>query len=405
MPKVLRIINRFNLGGPTYNAAYLTKHLGEEYRTVLIGGDKEENEDSSDFILKQIGVKPILIPEMRRSISYNSDIRAYYKIKHIIDRFKPDIVHTHASKAGSLGRMAARNAGVPVIVHTFHGHVFHSYFGKTKTTIYKQIERRLAKASTRIIALSEKQKFELSQEHRICSPEKISVIPLGFDLQRFQENKEEKRKAFRAKYHVADDEVAIGIVGRLVPVKNHDFFLMAIKKVLDHKPGKVKAFIVGDGERKEDLLMLAGQLDIPFAVGPENAAGKPLVFTSWEKQVDMVNAGLDIVCLTSLNEGTPVSLIEAQASGKPVVSTQVGGIENVVLADQTALLSPKDDLDLFSRNLLQLIVSPEQRELMGQQGWDWVSDRFHYTRLVRDMRNLYEELLMKQSPSLHHKVL
>ena len=368
MPKVLRIINRFNLGGPTYNAAYLTKHLGEDYKTILIGGDKERNEDSSDFILNQIGVKPILIPEMRRSISYKSDIRAYYKIKHIIDRFKPDIVHTHASKAGSLGRMAAKNAGVPVIVHTFHGHVFHSYFGKTKTTIYKQIERRLAKVSTRIIALSEKQKLELCQEHKICAPEKISVIPLGFDLQRFQENKEEKRKAFRAKYHVADDEVAIGIVGRLVPVKNHDFFLMAIKKVLDHKPGKVKAFIVGDGERKEDLLMLAGQLDIPFALGHENAAEKPLVFTSWEKQVDMVNAGLDIVCLTSLNEGTPVSLIEAQASGKPVVTTQVGGIENVVLPNKTALLSPKDDVELFLQNLMLHIVSPDLREVMGLEG-------------------------------------
>ena len=192
MPRVLRIINRFNLGGPTFNVTYLSKYMSDEYETMLIGGEKEDSEDSSIFILENLGLKPVLIPEMKRSINPINDLKAYYKIKKIIKDFKPDIVHTHAAKSGALGRLAAYNCNVPVIVNTFHGHVFHSYFGKTKTLFYKTIERWLAKKSTKIIAISEIQKEELWKQHKICKKDKLAVIPLGFDLDRFQENTEEK---------------------------------------------------------------------------------------------------------------------------------------------------------------------------------------------------------------------
>ena len=225
MPKVLRIINRFNIGGPTYNAAYLTKYLPEEYETLLIGGDKEESEDSSQHILGELGINPVIIPEMRRAIRFGNDYSAYKKIKQIIEEFKPDIVHTHASKAGTLGRMAAFSCKVPAVVHTFHGHVFHSYFNKTKTKIFKRIERKLAQKSSAIVAISNTQKQELGLVHKIADLNKIEVIPLGFDLNRFQENLSKKRAVFRTKYQIEDDEIAIGIIGRLVPIKNHDFFL------------------------------------------------------------------------------------------------------------------------------------------------------------------------------------
>ena len=151
MPKVLRIINRFNLGGPTYNAAYLTKYMAPEFETLLVGGMHEITEGSSKYILENLGIEPIIIPEMKREINLKQDRIAYKKIKAIIKDFKPDIVHTHASKAGALGRLAAHQLGVKGIVHTFHGHVFHSYFGRVKTQFYKQVERYLAKKSTKII--------------------------------------------------------------------------------------------------------------------------------------------------------------------------------------------------------------------------------------------------------------
>ena len=177
MPKVLRIINRFNLGGPTYNAAYLSKYMAPEFETLLVGGMHDSTEKSSEFILEELGLEPLIIPEMKREINFKNDRIAYKKIKKIIQEFKPDIVHTHASKAGALGRLAAHKMGVKVIIHTFHGHVFHSYFGKLKTEFYKFIERKLAKRSSKIIAISELQKQELVEKYKICSEEQTVVIP------------------------------------------------------------------------------------------------------------------------------------------------------------------------------------------------------------------------------------
>lgn len=200
MPKVLRILNRFNLGGPTYNAAYLTKYLAPDFETLLVGGAIDEHEESSMHITDRLGLTPLIIPEMKREISPFNDYKAYQTIKKIIKDFKPDIVHTHASKSGLLGRMAASAMQVPVIIHTFHGHVFHSYFGKAKSEIYQKLERYAAQKSSAIIAISEKQKHELCNIYRICTPEKTHIIPLGFELDKFNTNKEEKRSLFRKRW-------------------------------------------------------------------------------------------------------------------------------------------------------------------------------------------------------------
>jgi glycosyltransferase involved in cell wall biosynthesis len=384
MPKILRIINRFNIGGPTYNAAYLTKYLSPEFETLLVGGQKDIAEDSSEFILDNLGLKPLLIDEMKREIGMKGDYQSYKKLREIIGDYKPDIVHTHASKAGAIGRMAAHKLNVPLIFHTFHGHVFHSYFGTTKTKIYKNIERYLAKKTTKIIAISERQKHELSDIHAICPKEKIEVIPLGFDLNRFREHKIEKRKTFRTKWHIHDDELAIGIVGRLVPIKDHALFLSAAKWINERSTKKLKFILVGDGELREDLEKLTAHLELPN-----------VIFTSWIKNIDEVNAGLDIMCLTSKNEGTPVSLIEAQAAGLPILSTNVGGIENIVLHHKNALLSESGSIEPFAMNLLSLIENDQKRLDFGLSG-DHVFEHFHYTRLIKDMQQLYwEELKLK----------
>lgn len=383
MPRILRIINRFNLGGPTYNAAYLTKYLSPEFESLLIGGMKDESEESSEFILKNLGLNYQTIPEMKRSINPLNDFAAYKKIKKIIREFNPDIIHTHAAKAGAIGRRAAFSCNVPVVIHTFHGHVFHSYFGSFKTFVYKTIERNLAKKTSAIIAISEKQKEELVNIHKICAPEKVHVIPLGFDLNRFHENLDEKRKNFRIKYNLAHDEIAIGIVGRLVPVKNHSLFLEAIKFVSDKSQKKIRAFIVGDGEERRNIESKITSLGLE----------KIITLTSWEKEVDKVYPGLDIVCLTSFNEGTPVSLIEAQAANKPIVSTNVGGIENVVIPNKTALLSEISGKENFSNHLLKLVSDENLRKEMCINGWSHVKEQFHYTRLVAETAKLYRKLL------------
>ena len=386
MKKILRIINRFNLGGPTYNAAYLTKYLEGEYETLLIGGNHEKSEKSSMHILEDLGIKPIIIPEMQRSINPLLDRIALKKIKEIIEDFKPDIIHTHAAKAGALGRKAAYNAGVKQIYHTFHGHVFHSYFSKIKTNIYKKIERDLAKKTTKIIAISPIQKEELSKVHKICKPEKIEVIPLGFDLSKFYKNKEAKREKFRKKWRIKDSEVAIGIVGRLVPIKNHLFFIKAINQVISSCSIPIRFFIVGDGEEKENIIEYINEFKIDYSTDDKVAT---IQLTSWIKEIDEVNAGMDIICLCSLNEGTPVSLIEAQASGKPIVTTRTGGIENIVIENKTALISEINNLNLFVENLITFINSKEKRKQFTELGVK-KSKEFDYKILINNIKRLYE---------------
>ena len=407
MPRVLRIINRFNLGGPTHNAAYLTRYLPGDYETLLVGGSQEASEEGSHHILANLGVEPMILPELQREVAPWRDRGAYNRIKELIKEFKPDIVHTHAAKAGAVGRMAAADLGVKAIVHTFHGHVFHSYFGPIRTALYKNIERFLARRSSRIVAISDKQKTELVDEHRITTRDKVSVIPLGFDLDRFHTDQNAKRALFRKVYGVADDEIAIGIIGRLVPIKNHDLFLEVIARVSRRTGKRLRAFIVGDGEERDRLQQRVEEMGLTQVQGPyfnghgfgHGVNGKPMVvnatitFTSWIKEVDIVNAGVDIVMLTSLNEGTPVSLIEAQAANRPVISTRVGGIENVVLAERTALLSPSGDAGSLEDHLIKLVEDEQLRKRMGQGGWEHVRDRFHYTRLVQDTDTMYRGLL------------
>lgn len=407
MPKILRIINRFNLGGPTFNAAYLTKYLHPEFETKLIGGLKDDSEDSSEFILKGLDQEYLIIEEIRRSINLRQDWKAYQKIKEIIKTYQPDIVHTHASKAGFLGRLAAISLNVPVIVHTFHGHVFHSYFGTFKTLFYKTIERYLARRSSMIIAISEEQKRELTEDHHICKPEKVAVIRLGFDLSKFQENMGAKRDQFRSYYGLKDDEVAIGIVGRLVAIKNHKLFLSVIEQTIAQTNIPVKAFIIGDGSDKNAIKAMAANLNLSHQEqsgtgifsGKELHSGKPLknrecavTFTSWIREIDYAYAGLDLVCLTSLNEGTPVSLIEAQASGKAVISTKVGGVENIIEHEKSGLLS---DLDThtFANYVIRLVNNSNERLRMGQEGINQVVAKYNYQRLVKETSERYSELL------------
>ncbi len=391
MPKVLRIINRFNLGGPSYNAAYLTKYLSAEYETMLIGGSPTKGEAHSGFIMDQLNVSYAEIPEMSRSIHPINDLKAFRKIRKIIRETKPDIVHTHAAKAGALGRLAARFEKVPVIVHTYHGHVFSNYFSKWKSKLACFIERNLAKISSAIIVISNKQREEIIDEFKICPNHKAHVIPLGFDLSRFSSEMEKKRNDFRRKYSLDDSTVAIGIIGRLAPVKNHPLFFESLR-MLSMKSNRWCAFVIGDGELKEDyqqtvLDMMSEEVD--------SQKGK-IIFTSWIKQIDDALAGLDIVVLTSLNEGTPVSLIEAQAARKPVVSTNVGGVQDCMIENKSGFITDNTAQGI-SNALHQLIIDSTLRTKMGESGHDFVLEKFGYARLASDMTVLYDKLLRDSS--------
>lgn len=393
MPKVLRIINRFNLGGPTYNASYLTRYLPDDFETMLIGGVAEPDEESSEFIVQKLGVPYRLIPEMKRSLNWFNDRAAYNIVRGLIRDFRPDIVHTHASKAGGIGRLAAKAENVPVVIHTFHGHVFQDYFGPLKTAFYKTIERRLAKDTTRIVAISNIQKDDISRIHHIAPADKVAVIPLGFDLDRFTIDNELHRERFRKQYQLQDDELVIGHIARFAPVKEHGIFIKAFAGMSTINGQRVRAVLVGDGETRAEAIATAAAEGLVWSSPEYPNPDADIIFTSWIREVDTCIPAFEVLALSSRCEGTPVSLIEAQASGVPVVSTRVGGVQDIIIEGETGISTHPGSIENLRSALVEILSNKERRSVMGANARKFALSRFHYSRMVGEHADLYRSLL------------
>jgi glycosyltransferase involved in cell wall biosynthesis len=349
------------------------------------------------------GVRPVVIPELQRDPRLLDDLRAFVKICRIVFSTRPDIIHTHTAKAGALGRMAgflynlhARLAGRPraVICHTFHGHLFHGYFPRWISAVLIVGERMLACVTDRIITVSEQLKQELTRVYRICPQEKCSVVPVGLDFQ-WTRKLPETRGTFRNAAGVPSDSLAVGIIGRLTAIKNHELFLRAAS---DCRVPGARFFVIGDGERQNALRELSDRLGLNGRV----------VFTGWQHDLAKIYSDLDIACLTSLNEGTPVALIEAMAAGVPVVATKVGGVSDLMVGSgsrtpdgfevfSNGILVPPDRPDLFGAALEFLATRPDLRRAMGVSGRSFVRERFSIERLVSQVESLYLDLLTRES--------
>ncbi|MDB5112518.1 MAG: glycosyltransferase family 4 protein [Mucilaginibacter sp.] len=395
MPKVLRILNRLNIGGPTLNVAYLSKYIDQHYQTKVITGIKESHEGSSAYVLDNLNIPYEYVPDMYRSINPSKDFRAFKYIQNTIKNYKPDIVHTHAAKAGVLGRLAAyHNPNRPkAILHTYHGNIFDGYFSPIKTKVFLAIERYLASISNAIIAISETQKYDLVNKYGIAPENKIHVIKLGFDLDKFSQNTEQKRLDFRKCYDIQEDEIVITITGRLAPIKNHYLFIQSLKILKEKNPSlKFKVFIVGDGELLDHITSTIREAEFDFCKYGDNNYKANIIFTSWRKDIDIINAGSDIIALTSLNEGTPVSIIEAMASQKGVICTNVGGVKDVVKDGYNGFVCEQEP-NIFADKLNELIVNKELRCKIAENGKHFVLQNYTYSRLVKEMEDLYKFLL------------
>jgi glycosyltransferase involved in cell wall biosynthesis len=382
--KIVRIIARLNIGGPAIHTVLLSSELNKRgYKDILVCGNVGDSEGDMMYFAKEKNVVPIVIPGLGREISILNDLRSFAALVSIIKRERPVIVHTHTAKAGALGRLAAIFAGVPVKVHTFHGHVFDGYFNPVKAKAFLLIERFLALFTDRIITVSELIRNEIAGKLKVTKPSRCVVVPLGFELDHFLVC-EKNKGLFRKELNIGQETLLVGIVGRLVPIKNHKMFLRVAKNITANNKGKnIKFVIIGDGECASELKELTGHLGLEGGV----------VFTGWRRDLVQVYADLDIVALTSLNEGTPVSIIEALACAKPVVVTDVGGIRDVVSHGQNGLIAASDDVNDFSDKLSDLLTDEEKRSRFGANGRESVRVKYSKERLVKDMESLYEECL------------
>ncbi len=402
--KVVRIIARLNVGGPAKHVVWLTSGLEEAgYRSLLVAGTVPEGEEDMSYFAEQTGVTPLYIPEMSREISLK-DLITTWKLFRLLLREQPDIVHTHTAKAGTVGRLAGffyrwLTPGVLLgrprackFVHTYHGHVFHSYYGRLKTGVFLMIERLLAKwATDRIVVVSEQQQNEINQVFRVGRTDQTRVVRLGLDLGMFA-NHESRRAKFRSELGIDVDTVLVGIVGRLTEVKNHELFLRSVARLkLEH----VRYVIIGDGSLRETLAQQVKSLGLEEKV----------IFAGGRKDPEYFYAALDICALSSRNEGTPLTLIEAMANARPVIATSVGGVVDLlgnVVHDEGYKICergigvPAGDEGAFAAGLKHLVQDLALQRELGARGFEFVDHNYRKERLLEDIKDLYGQLLNRE---------
>ena len=377
------MIARLNMGGPAHHVSLLSGRLDRtRYETLLVHGSVDRGEASLAHVAEREGCSVRYVPSLRRELHPLYDLRALVALVRIVREFRPHIVHTHTAKAGMLGRLAAVLAGRPrpVIIHTYHGHVLEGYFGRFGNALYRWIERGLAGVSDCLIGVSAATVDDLVRLG-VAPHSKFRVVPIGLELQPFIDATDGERAAFRAEVGAAPGDVVVSFVGRLVPIKRVDLALEAVARAR-RAGAPIRLVVVGDGDLRPQLEQLAARLDVSDAVH----------FAGYRKDMVGVTAGADIALLTSDNEGTPVSLIEAAAAAKPAVATAVGGVSEVV-KDSSGVRTGRENVDGLAQALVDLARDRDARRRMGEAARSEVRWRYSVERLLTDIDGLYEELL------------
>jgi glycosyltransferase involved in cell wall biosynthesis len=387
--RVLRVITRLNIGGPSIHAIRLTERLTPRgFDTRLVHGRLGAGEGDMRYLASPSADLHYLA-SLRRPLAPLHDMVTVGRLLEILRGWRPHIVHTHMAKAGTLARIAAvvhnATAGRDArarIVHTYHGHVLEGYFSPAKTRLFIGIERQLARVSDRIVAISPQIRDDLINGYRIGHRDRFRVIPLGFDLSTLVALDDAARHRARAELGIPPDAHVVSTVGRLTAIKQHQLFLDAARRIADADDQAV-FLVAGDGELRGDLEKSAA----------DSGLGGRVRFLGWRRDLDIVYGATDVLLLTSRNEGTPVALIEALAAGVAGVSTDVGGVGDVIRDETIGLRAPFGDANALAARVLELLHDPHRRRAMGQRGRASVVARFGIDRLVDDVERLYRELL------------
>ncbi len=386
------MITRLNIGGPSIQAARLTTALeGRGFNTRLIHGRLGPGEGDMSYLVSPTADTGYL-PALCRQLSPLDDLRAFVGLYREYRRTKPSIVHTHMAKAGLLGRVAAAaynltrgSAPRARVVHTYHGHVLDGYFGPRMTAVFITLERILARITDTIIAISPEIRSELLDQYGIGGSGQYRVVALGFDLDGFASIDDEARARARRELGVPDGAPVITTVGRLTGIKQHQVFLDAFKLVADRHRHAI-ALVVGDGELRGAIEAHAAAI----GVAPQ------IRFLGWRRDLATIYGATDVFLLTSRNEGTPVALIEAMASAVVGVSTDVGGVKDVIDSPEVGLRVPLGDTVALAAGVEALLADPARRRRMGELARSRVLARYGFERLVDEIAAVYGELLDEQ---------
>ncbi len=384
---MLRVIARLNVGGPSLHVSYLTEGLVERgYSTTLAAGSISDGEASMAFIAEQRGIEIESIPGLQRELSPREDAAVMMRLREIIRRDRPHILHTHTAKAGTVGRVAARLAGdarPPLVVHTFHGHNLKGQFDPVRTRAFGFVERGLGHTTDALIAVSPEVRDELV-EARVAPASRFAVVRLGIDLSERMAGAS-GGAALRASLGIPPDRFCVGWVARMTAVKQPEDVLGTIRE-LRERGVDAALILVGDGPERPGMEVRARELGLVEGVH----------FVGFQNDVGPWFHAFDVMLLTSRSEGTPVSAIEALASGRPVVATDVGGTRDVVEEGISGFLVPFGDVAAGAERLERLARDRERRDRMGAAGRARALERYRVPRLVEDIDRLYRAFLQSK---------
>ncbi len=382
--RVLRLFSRLNIGGPSVHVILLSHGLRPlGYDTRLVVGRESPREGNLLALAAERGVDCETVAGLGREIAPLRDVVALLGLVRLMRAWRPAIVHTHTAKAGLLGRLAARAARVPTVVHTFHGHVLRGYFSPPKQALFRRLETLLASAADALVAVSEAVKQDLV-DLGVARASKILVIPLGLELEALSGTL--PRGVLRREAGFAAEAPLVGMVGRLVPIKDVPTFLHAARHVLERRPD-ARFALVGDGEERPALEALLGPLGLVGAVH----------FFGWRRELAGVYGDLDVVVNASRNEGTPVALIEALAAARPVVATAVGGTPDLIGRDERGRLVPPAEPQALAQAILQTLEESDAARRRALAGREHVMSLHSSQRLIRDVDALYRELRLRKA--------
>jgi glycosyltransferase involved in cell wall biosynthesis len=393
--RIVRVIARLNIGGPAIQAITLTRLLDERgYQTRLVRGRESATEASMDYLAEELGVAPTLVTHMRRDPG-PGDAAALAQLVRILRADRPHIVHTHAAKSGTLGRVAAllafpRRSRRPVLVHTFHGQSLTGYFDDRTAGLYRRIERLLAHRTDALVVVSAEVRDDLVRLG-VAERERFTVVPLGFDLGPFVDDshRDDRRARLRREWGIDPNAEVVTLIARLVPIKRVDRFLAVARMLAAQRP-RTRFVVVGDGELREPLRTSEDA----------RALGKRLTWAGFRRDMPDVCFASDLVVLTSDNEGTPVSLIEAQAAAVPVVGTAVGGVPSAVRHGETGLLAPPGDERALAEAIARILDDEQLAGALARAGREHAQRSFVVERLLDDLDRLYRGLLAERKPAL-----
>jgi len=393
--KILRVIARLNVGGPARHVVLLDRGLrGRGHETRLVHGSLAPFEASLEHLAVEAGLPTTRIRELGRRISPVSDVRAFAQLARLVFREAPDVIHTHTAKAGTLGRVAACLFNITrprrrrcLVVHTFHGHVLTGYFGPAANAAVRLAERTLARVTDRVVTISPAQREDIVTRFGIAPADRTVIVPLGLDLDRLARI-DVSAPHLRRQFEVRDGAPVVGYAGRFVAIKDLPTLIRAFARLAAEQPDAT-LLLAGDGPARADVEALVTALGLQRQV---RMAG-------WIDDLALFYATIDICALSSLNEGTPVALIEAMAAAKAVVATRVGGVSDIVEHERSGLLVPPRNPEALGDALIRLAADPAERSRMGFAGRDAVTGRYSTERLVGDIAALYAEGLAQKRGS------